>query len=128
MSDIAPPHLPRHRRAPAQTGRHTDQLAPLLTDQDVATLKHLAVKAWAGIRSGRWDQPRIPRSLLWPREAPPLAVPETLLLKLVAHHLVDPLKRAEDPQHGIQTAVESGLPVQDLLKVDGLHAPATVRR
>ncbi|MDW9543837.1 integrase, partial [Sinorhizobium meliloti] len=74
-----------------------DQLAALLTDDDVATLKHLAqegmgdntlralasdlgyLEAWCRLATGA--------SLPWP-------APEALLLKFVAHHLWDPVKRA----------------------------------
>ncbi|RVI39969.1 integrase, partial [Sinorhizobium meliloti] len=77
-----------------------DQLAALLTDDDVATLKHLAsegmgentlralasdlgyLEAWCQLATGA--------PLPWP-------APEALLLKFVAHHLWDPVKRAEDP-------------------------------
>ncbi|MDF1632829.1 site-specific integrase [Mycoplana sp. MJR14] len=108
-----------------------DQLAALLTDDDVATLKHLAsegmgdntlralasdlgyLKAWCQLATG---------SLLpWP-------APESLLLKFVAHHLWDPVKRTEDPSHGMPFEVEAGLRSQHLLRAHGPHAPATVRR
>ena len=78
-----------------------DRLAELLTDNDVATLKHLAregigenslralasdlayLEAWAGAATGA--------ALPWP-------APESLALKFVAHHLWDPAKREADPQ------------------------------
>ncbi len=74
-----------------------------MTDDDVATLKHLAgqglgentlralasdlgyLEAWCRLATGS--------PLPWP-------APESLLLKFVAHHLWDPAKRAEDPTHG----------------------------
>ncbi|PJR10672.1 site-specific integrase [Sinorhizobium meliloti] len=108
-----------------------DQLAALLTDDDVATLKHLAqegmgentlralasdlgyLEAWCRLATGD--------PLPWP-------APEALLLKFVAHHLWDPVKRAEDPTHGMPIEVESGLRASHLLKAIGPHAPATVRR
>ncbi len=52
----------------------------------------------------------------------------SLLLKFVAHHLWDPVERAEDPGHGMPAEVEMGLRGQGLLRVDGPHAPDTVRR
>ncbi|MGE7065511.1 integrase, partial [Agrobacterium tumefaciens] len=73
-----------------------DQLAELLTDDDVATLKHLAsegmgdntmralasdlayLEAWCMLATGT--------PLPWP-------APESLLLKFVAHHLWDPVER-----------------------------------
>ncbi len=47
---------------------------------------------------------------------------------LVAHHLWDPVERAEDPSHGMPADVAAGLRARDLLRVDGPHAPDTVRR
>ncbi|KSV73539.1 integrase [Sinorhizobium sp. Sb3] len=108
-----------------------DQLAALLTDDDVATLKHLAsegmgdntlralasdlgyLEAWCQLATGS--------PLPWP-------APESLLLKFVAHHLWDPVKRAEDPSHGMPFEVEAGLRSKRLLRADGPHAPETVRR
>jgi integrase len=108
-----------------------DQLATLLTDDDVATLKHLAnqgmgdntlralasdlgyLEAWCGLATGA--------PLPWP-------APESLLLKFVAHHLWDPVERAEDPGHGMPADVEIGLRAKGLLRADGPHAPDTVRR
>ncbi|WP_026614430.1 tyrosine-type recombinase/integrase [Ensifer aridi] len=108
-----------------------DQLAALLTDDDVATLKHLAsegmgentlralasdlgyLEAWCRLATGS--------PLPWP-------APESLLLKFVAHHLWDPVKRAEDPAHGMPVDVEVGLRAERLLRADGPHAPGTVRR
>ncbi|TWA12157.1 phage integrase family protein [Sinorhizobium medicae] len=108
-----------------------DQLAALLTDDDVATLKHLAqegmgentlralasdlgyLEAWCRLATGD--------PLPWP-------APEALLLKFVAHHLWDPVKRAEDAAHGMPAAVEAGLRAERLLRALGPHAPGTVRR
>ncbi|MGK9340202.1 site-specific integrase [Sinorhizobium meliloti] len=108
-----------------------DQLAALLTGDDVATLKHLAsegmgentlralasdlgyLEAWCRLASGS--------PLPWP-------APESLLLKFVAHHLWDPVKRADDPAHGMPAGVEAGLRSEGLLRADGPHAPGTVRR
>ncbi|MGH0315143.1 site-specific integrase [Sinorhizobium meliloti] len=108
-----------------------DQLAALLTDDDVATLKHLAgegmgentlralasdlgyLEAWCRLATGS--------PLPWP-------APEALLLKFVAHHLWDPVKRAEDPAHGMPAEVETGLRAERLLRASGAHAPSTVRR
>ena len=108
-----------------------DQLATLLTNEDVATLKHLAkegvgdntlralasdlgyLEAWCELATGS--------PLPWP-------APESLLLKFVAHHLWDPVKRAEDSSHGMPDDVEIGLRAKGLLRADGPHAPDTVRR
>ncbi|MDR6758755.1 integrase [Mycoplana sp. BE70] len=108
-----------------------DQLAALLTDDDVATLKHLAkegmgantlralasdlayLEAWCALATGA--------PLPWP-------APEALLLKFVAHHLWDRVRREAEPAHGMPADVESGLRGQGLLRTEGPHAPATVRR
>ncbi|WFU06875.1 tyrosine-type recombinase/integrase (plasmid) [Rhizobium sp. CB3171] len=108
-----------------------DHLAAQLTEEDVATLKHLAkegmgdntlraltsdlgyLEAWAALATGA--------PLPWP-------APEALLLKFVAHHLWDPVERADNPDHGIPVEVEAGLRAQGLLRVGGPHAPDTVRR
>lgn len=78
-----------------------DRLAQLLTDDDVATLKHLAregmgenslralasdlayLECWAAVAT---DEP-----LPWPAT-------EALALKFVAHHLWDPAQRETDPR------------------------------
>lgn len=108
-----------------------DQLAEILTDDDVETLKHLAA-AGMGDNTLRalasdlayleaWAAAAIGAPLPWP-------APERLLLKFVAHHLWDPVKRHEDPSHGMPEDVSTSLRSQKLLRSDGPHAPATVRR
>lgn len=108
-----------------------DELAELLTDQDVETLKHL-VERGMGDNTLRaltsdlayieaWALAATKRSLPWP-------APEALLLKFVAQHLWDPQKRATDPDHGMPTDVADNLRGQGFLKSTGPHAPATVRR
>jgi integrase len=108
-----------------------DRLATLLTDEDAATLKHLA-EAGMGENTLRaltsdlayleaWALVATSRPLPWP--APP-----SLPLKFVAHHLWDPTKRESDPAHGMPAAVEAELTLRGLLKVEGPHAPATVLR
>src|SRR6195952_6136064 len=108
-----------------------DQLAELLTDDDVATLKHLAgegmgantMRAFASDLAylETWCQLATASPLPWP-------APESLLLKFVAHHLWDPQKRIDDPNHGMPSDVEAGLRAKASLRSDGPHAPATVRR
>ncbi|WP_324764930.1 site-specific integrase (plasmid) [Sinorhizobium meliloti] len=108
-----------------------DRLAALLTDADVATLKHLAgegmgentLRALASDLGylEAWCQLAIGTPLPWP-------APEALLLKFVAHHLWDPVKRADDPAHGMPSDIEAGLRSEGLLRADGPHAPGTVRR
>lgn len=108
-----------------------DELAELLTEQDVETLKHLInqgmgdntlqaltsdlayLEAWGLAATGK--------SLPWP-------APEALLLKFVAHHLWDPERRASDPDHGMPADVDENLRGQGFLKSIGPHAPDTVRR
>ncbi|MGB8288711.1 MAG: integrase, partial [Rhizobium ruizarguesonis] len=108
-----------------------DELAELLTDQDVETLRHL-VNQGMGDNTLRaltsdltyleaWGLAATGHSLPWP-------APEALLLKFVAHHLWDPEKRAADPEHGMPGDVDENLRSQGFLKSAGPHAPATVRR
>ncbi|MGC4410007.1 integrase (plasmid) [Rhizobium rosettiformans] len=108
-----------------------DELAELLTDQDVETLRHL-VNEGMGDNTLRaltsdlaylqaWSLAAIGRSLSWP-------APEALLLKFVAHHLWDPEKRLQNPDHGMPLDVEDKLRLQGLLRSTGPHAPDTVRR
>jgi integrase len=108
-----------------------DELADLLTDQDVETLRHL-VNEGMGANTLRaltsdlaylqaWSLAATKKSLPWP-------APEALLLKFVAHHLWDPAKRENDPKHGMPAEVDQNLRAQGFLKVTGPHAPDTVRR
>lgn len=108
-----------------------DELAELLTDQDVETLRHL-VNEGMGENTLRaltsdlaylqaWSLAATGHSLPWP-------APEGLLLKFVAHHLWDPAKRENDPEHGMPIDVDQSLRGQGFLKVTGPHAPDTVRR
>ncbi|RWM13450.1 MAG: integrase [Mesorhizobium sp.] len=108
-----------------------DFLAELLTDDDVATLRHLA-KEGIGDNSLRalasdlgyleaWCQASTGEPLPWP-------APEALLLKFLAHHLWDRARRETDPAHGMPGDVTVALKEAGLLRVDGPHAPSTVRR
>lgn len=108
-----------------------DELAELLTDQDIETLRHL-VNQGMGDNTLRaltsdlsyleaWGLAATGKSLPWP-------APEALLLKFVAHHLWDPEKRATDADHGMPADVDGNLRQQGFLKSVGPHAPATVRR
>jgi integrase len=106
-------------------------LAELLTDDDVATLRHLA-REGLGDNSLRalasdlgyletWCQAATGAPLPWP-------APEGLLVKFVAHHLWDPARREIDPAHGMPDDVTAALRAEGLLRSVGPHAPATVRR
>lgn len=108
-----------------------DRLAEILTDEDVATLKHLATNG-LGANSLRalasdlaylevWAAAAIGKPLPWP-------APEALIIKFVAHHLWDPAERLADPAHGMPKNVAEDLMNAGLLRVDGPHAAATVRR
>ncbi|OQP84532.1 integrase [Rhizobium rhizosphaerae] len=108
-----------------------DELAELLTDQDIETLRHL-VNEGMGENTLRaltsdlaylqaWSLAATGSSLPWP-------APETLLLKFVAHHLWQPEQREVDPQHGMPATVEQSLRDQGFLRTAGPHAPDTVRR
>ncbi|URK89514.1 site-specific integrase (plasmid) [Rhizobium sp. RCAM05350] len=108
-----------------------DELAELLTDHDVETLRHL-VNQGMGDNTLRaltsdlayleaWGLAATKKSLPWP-------APEALLLKFVAHHLWDPQHRETDPDHGMPATVDENLRSQGFLKSKGPHAPATVRR
>ena len=108
-----------------------DELAGLLTDQDVETLRHL-VNEGMGENTLRaltsdlaylqaWSLAATGAALPWP-------APEALLLKFVAHHLWDPERKKSDPEHGMPIAVEQDLRDQGFLRSVGPHAPDTVRR
>ncbi len=114
--------LPFDRRA---------KLAELLTDDDVATLKHLA-KQGLGDNTMRaltsdlaylegWAVASTGKPLPWP-------APEALLIKFVAQHLWDPHQQTLDAAHGMPEEVAVNLRERGLLKSSGPHAPATVRR
>ncbi|MET1416819.1 site-specific integrase [Roseibium sp. HPY-6] len=115
----------------------SEQLAHLLTDDDVDTLRHLA-KEGMGENTLRaltsdfsyldaWCQAATGAPLPWP-------APESLILKFLAHHLWDPEKRKIDPAHGMPDEVAKELERLRVLKApksDRLrrpHAPATVER
>lgn len=108
-----------------------DELAELLSDQDVETLRHL-VNQGMGDNTLRaltsdlaylqaWSLAATGKSLPWP-------APEALLLKFVAHHLWDPQRREADPDHGMPAEIDESLRQQGFLRAVGPHAPATVRR
>ncbi len=99
-----------------------ERLAVLLTDEDAATLKHLA-RAGMGRNTLRalasdlgyleaWAQAATGASLPWP-------APEALALKFVAHHLWTRPSASADPQHGMPGAVADALRARGLLRVLG---------
>jgi integrase len=108
-----------------------DELAELLTDQDVETLRHL-VNEGMGENTLRaltsdlaylqaWSLAATGASLPWP-------APEALALKFVAHHLWQPEQRDIDPHHGMPADIEQSLRDQRFLRSSGPHAPDTMRR
>ena len=108
-----------------------DRLAEILTDDDVATLKHLAKEGMGenSLRALASDLAYLEAWALAATGSPlPWPAPEALALKFVAHHLWDPARREADPSHGMPADVAAALRAQDLLRRDGPHAPATVRR
>lgn len=106
-------------------------LAGLLTDSDVETLRHLA-KEGIGENSLRALASDLGYLEAWCRAATgsplPWPAPEALLIKFVAHHLWDPAKRETDSSHGMPDEVATALKSAGLLRIDGPHAPNTVRR
>ena len=114
--------LPYHRR---------DELSALLSDADAATLRHL-VETGMGANTlralasdlaylERWCLAATTKPLPWP-------APLGLVVKFVAHHLYDPVKRETVTEHGMPEAVAASLKQQGALKVAGPHAPGTVKR
>ena len=108
-----------------------DRLAEILTDDDVATLKHLAREGMGenSLRALASDLAYLEAWALASTGSPlPWPAPEALALKFVAHHLWDPARREAEPGHGMPAEVADSLRARDLLRVEGPHAPATVRR
>jgi len=124
---------------PALAGSdRAEQLARLLTDEDIDTLRHLA-KEGMGENSLRaltsdfsylegWCLAATGSPLPWPAPAP-------LILKFIAHHLWDSEKKMSDPGHGMPEDIATQLEAQGLLRsaknTAGQrppHAPATVQR
>ena len=109
-----------------------DRLAQLLTDDDVETLKHLAREGHGREHAaGPGLGPRLSRGMGRSRPTgAPLHWPaaEATLLKFVAHYLWDPAKREAQRKHGMPQNVAESLREDGLLRSEGPHAPATVRR
>jgi site-specific recombinase XerD len=108
-----------------------ETLAGILTDDDIATLRHLA-REGLGENSLRalasdlgyleaWSLAATKSPLPWP-------APEALLIKFVAHHLWDPARKEVDGSHGMPAKTAAALSADGWLRSVGPHAPATVRR
>ncbi len=108
-----------------------DELAELLTDQDVETLRHLVNEGMGEntLRALTSDLAYLQAwSLATTKDILPWPAPEALLLKFVAHHLWQPQQRDVDPDHGMPDVVARSLREQGFLRSTGPHAPDTVRR
>ncbi|WP_040853351.1 site-specific integrase [Phyllobacterium sp. YR531] len=108
-----------------------DQLAAILTDEDVATLRHLASTGMGDntMRALASDIGYLESWCLAVTGGPlPWPAPESLLLKFVAHHLWDPAARENNPEHGMPQDVTVALRAKGMLRSTGPHAPSTVRR
>jgi integrase len=108
-----------------------EALAALLTDEDVATLKHLVEEGMGAntLRALASDLGYLEAWALAATGVPlPWPAPEGLALKFLAHHLWDPVKRETDPRHGMPDVVAETLKVEGFLRANGPHAPGTVRR
>ena len=108
-----------------------DHLAGLLSESDIATLKHLA-SAGMGANSLRALASDLAYLEAWGRAATGAALPwparEPLILKFIAHHLWDAEQRAVDCAHGMPEPVAEVLIGSGHLRAPGPHAPATVKR
>jgi integrase len=108
-----------------------DRYAEVLTDADVATIKHLAdtgmgantLRALASDLAylEAWCRAATGRPLPWPAD------PE-LVLKFIAHHMWDADQKSVDPAHGMPNEVIEELRDRKILRVRGPHAPKTVSR
>ena len=108
-----------------------DRLAAILTDDDVATLKHLAREGMGenSLRALASDLAYLEAWALAATLSPlPWPAPEDLALKFVAHHLWDPARRETDAAHGMPAEVTAALVAGGALRVSGPHAPSTVKR
>jgi integrase len=127
----------------AQSGKRTRRLAAVLpiaaadcyaavlTDADVATLKHLA-----GTGMGANTLHALASDLAYLEAlcraatggALPWPVDTELVLKFIARHMWDPDQRAIDAAHGMPDDVAEDHWDRKILKVKGPHAPKTVSR
>jgi integrase len=108
-----------------------DELSALLTEADVATLRHLAESGMGAntLRALASDLAYLERWCLAATDAPlPWPAPADLVMKFVAHHLYDPARKEADAGHGMPDAVAQSLRASGALKAAGPHAPATVKR
>ena len=144
MADLAlepPPALPEDlefKRFSALSGlagilpyQRRDELSALLTDADIATLRHLAETGMGAntLRALASDLAYLERWALAATGSPlPWPAPEALAAKFIAHHLWDKARRETNPDHGMPAAVMENLWSCGALRSDGPHAPGTVKR
>jgi hypothetical protein len=96
----------------------SNNLAELLSDQDVDTVKYL-VNEGMGENTLRADlRPRHLEAWSLAASVSPLPwpAPEALLLKFVAHYLWEPARRESEPDHGMPVDVDQVLRNGGLLK------------
>jgi len=87
--------LPYHR---------CDELSALLSDADVATLRHLVESGMGAntLRAIASDLAYLERWALAATGSPlPWPAPASLMVKFTAHHLWDAVKKEADPEHGM---------------------------
>lgn len=114
--------LPDDRRA---------HLAATLTKDDLETLRHMARRGFGAntLRAIASDFAYLEAWALAATGYPlPWAADEPLILSFIAHHLYDPEERERNARHGMPVDVASALRAQGLLRADGPHAFATVKR
>jgi hypothetical protein len=108
-----------------------DRYAEVLTNVDVATLKHLAdIGLGANTLRALASDLAYLEALCQAATGCPLPWPADpeLVLKFIAHHMWDPDQRAIDPAHGMPDDVAEDLWDRKILKVKGPHARKTVSR
>ncbi len=104
-----------------------DRLSGLLSDTDLATLRHL-VTTGIGVNTLRAltsDLAYLERwSLAATGEALPWPAGRDLILKFIAHHLWDPVRRESDPNHGMPEDVQAALRREGALRTNARMPPA----
>ncbi|TYC61984.1 site-specific integrase [Rhodobacterales bacterium] len=106
-----------------------DRLASLLTDDDIATLRHLAHEGIGenSLRALTSDCAYLEAWCMAATDAPlPWPAPVPLILKFIAHHLWDPDKKRSDSSHGMPDEVAGALEDQKFLRT--LKGPEAARR
>ncbi|SPJ25480.1 integrase [Palleronia abyssalis] len=102
-----------------------------MTEADHATISHL-IRTGLGENTMRALRSDIDYLEAWTLAATGAHLPwppdRATLLRFIAHHLWDPARRAEDPDHGMPPEIETVLRASGHLRVRGPHAPSTVRR